>query len=55
MKNVKENKALELRICNKQARLRRSQPKQSVEFKIRVRKEVRDHLWTTIGEPIGAR
>lgn len=46
-RNVKENKSI--RICDKQARLGRSQPKQSVEFKIKVRKEVRDHLWTTKG------
>lgn len=36
-----------IRMCHKQARLRKCQPKQSVEFKIMLEKKVGDHLWST--------
>lgn len=47
MANVKV-KASEF-VKTRQARLGRSQPKQSVEFKIKLEKKLRDHLWTPKG------
>lgn len=47
-------KALELRICNKQAKLKRSQPKQSVEFKIKLEKKLEITYGQPKRQPIGA-
>lgn len=45
--NVKRKQALELSICDKQARLGKSQPKQSVEIKIKLERK----LEITYGQP----
>lgn len=51
MANVK---ALGSRICDKQARLGKSQPKQSVEFKIKLEKKLEITYRQPQGQPIGA-
>lgn len=47
-------KALGSRICDKEARLGRSQPKQSVEFEIKLEKKSEITYGQPKGQPVGA-